>query len=180
MKIAITGHTKGIGKGLFDRLSTEHDVLGFSRTNGFDISTDKDRIIQESNECDIFINNAQSENHQTYLFNEIFTKWKNEQKTIVNIGSKAKYLMNIESQNRSSYDQAKINLARSALNKMFKIEKKVRVININPGLVYTDLVKHLANNHNMLTVDETVDLIVPILLLPYHIEVGELNFWRTF
>ena len=36
-KIAITGHTKSLGKSLFDSLAIKHQVAGFSRSNGFDI-----------------------------------------------------------------------------------------------------------------------------------------------
>ena len=35
MKIAITGHTKGIGKAIADLYP---NVIGFSRSNGYDIS----------------------------------------------------------------------------------------------------------------------------------------------
>ena len=42
MKIAITGHTKGIGKALYDNLSQQHEVEGYSRSNGFDISNNID------------------------------------------------------------------------------------------------------------------------------------------
>ena len=45
MKIAITGHTSGIGKYLFNELSKEHDVIGYSRTNMFDISDSEDVIL---------------------------------------------------------------------------------------------------------------------------------------
>ena len=38
MKIAITGHTKGIGKACFDLFNTDNNCIGFSRSNGFDIS----------------------------------------------------------------------------------------------------------------------------------------------
>ena len=39
MKVVITGHTKGIGKSVFDLLNDKgYDVVGLSRSNGFDIS----------------------------------------------------------------------------------------------------------------------------------------------
>ena len=56
MKIAITGHTKGIGKACADVFS-EHEVIGFSRSNGFDIQA-IEPILDSSNDCDVFINNA--------------------------------------------------------------------------------------------------------------------------
>lgn len=59
-KIAITGHSRGIGKATYDHLSQQYQVVGFSRSNGYDISleADIDRILTETMDCDIFINNA--------------------------------------------------------------------------------------------------------------------------
>ena len=57
-KIAITGHTKGIGNGLHTYFSTQSvEVLGFSRTNNYDISNIDviDKIIDETIDCEIFI-----------------------------------------------------------------------------------------------------------------------------
>ena len=58
MKIAITGHTKGIGKAIAGLYYTD-EVVGFSRSNGYDISVEESisRIVAESIECDIFVNN---------------------------------------------------------------------------------------------------------------------------
>jgi len=179
MKIAITGHSKGIGKGLFDYLSNNHEVLGFSRSNGFDIVTDKDKILEQSKDCDMFINNAQSGNHQTVLFNEMFKLWQNERKTIVNIGSKVKYQMHNECRDRSTYGQAKINLARSTYSKILNDKRQCRVMNIDPGLVYTDLTKD-AKGMVMMNVDEVVEIAAYVLELPFYIEVGEISFWRRF
>lgn len=89
MKYAITGHTSGIGKKIFEKLSP--NILGFSRTNGYDIENDKDRkkIISEAIDCDIFINNAHSGFGQTYLFLEFVSHWRdNKNKTIINVGSR--------------------------------------------------------------------------------------------
>ena len=88
MKIAITGHTQGIGKGLFERLSP--NAIGFSKSTGYDIlkKEDRQRIIREVVDCDVFINNAPAEFGQTYLFLELFEEWKNLNKTIINVGSR--------------------------------------------------------------------------------------------
>lgn len=89
MKYAITGHTNGIGKKIFERLYP--NILGFSRSNGYDIDKieDRKRIIDESIDCDIFINNAHSGFGQTYLFLELLSEWQNkEDKTIINVGSR--------------------------------------------------------------------------------------------
>ena len=86
--IAITGHTRGIGKRAFDRLSP--NAIGFSKSTGYDITNfaDRKRIIEESSNCDIFINNATDGFGQTLLFLELFQAWKHTDKTIINVGSR--------------------------------------------------------------------------------------------
>lgn len=85
---AITGHTSGIGKRLYDKLSP--NVKGFSLSNGYDITdvNDRAKIIEESKDCDVFINNATAEFGQTLLFLELFNSWKDQHKTIINVGSR--------------------------------------------------------------------------------------------
>ena len=88
MKYAITGHTQGIGKDLYNRLSP--NAVGFSRSTGYDIDVKEDRrrIIRESKDCDVFINSAGSNFSQTYLLIELFNAWRDTNKTIINIGSR--------------------------------------------------------------------------------------------
>ena len=91
MRIAITGHTKGIGKACYDLLIAEHEVIGMSRSNGFDINQTKP-IIMTANSCDVFINNAYSGTQQSFLFDELFNLWREDNtKTIVNLNSRSKY-----------------------------------------------------------------------------------------
>ena len=41
MRIGITGHSDFLGKGLFDLLGKNHEVIGFSRSNGYDLKNYK-------------------------------------------------------------------------------------------------------------------------------------------
>jgi hypothetical protein len=86
---AITGHTSGIGKCMYNRLSAS--AIGFSLSTGYDITipSDRQRIITESKDCDVFINNAPAGFSQTLLFLELFQEWKfNPNKNIINVGSR--------------------------------------------------------------------------------------------
>lgn len=85
--IAITGHTRGFGKVLFD--CTES--IGFSRSNGYDITNKKDRarIVKEINNCDVFINNACDNYGQIDMLYDIYDAWKDTSKTIISVGSLA-------------------------------------------------------------------------------------------
>jgi hypothetical protein len=88
MQYAITGHSKNIGKYLFNVLSP--NAIGFSRSNGYDITKKEDRrrIIEESFDCNIFINNAPAEFGQSEMCLELWHEWKNLSKIIINVGSR--------------------------------------------------------------------------------------------
>ena len=58
MKIAITGHSKGIGKACYNILEKDNEVYGFSRSNGYDITENFNAIVHAVKNCDVFINNA--------------------------------------------------------------------------------------------------------------------------
>ena len=87
MKIAITGHSAGIGQALA-KIYTEqgHEVIGLSRRIGYNIrSIPKLASVIES--CDVFINNAQVGFAQTELMWEVWNRWRGKNKTIINIST---------------------------------------------------------------------------------------------
>jgi nucleoside-diphosphate-sugar epimerase len=91
MKVAITGHTYGIGQALYAHLmSAGHQCVGFSRTTGHNINdrTSRGSIVQQSHHCDMFINCAYSGFGQTHLLIDLYRRWHNLEKTIINIGSR--------------------------------------------------------------------------------------------
>ena len=90
MKIVITGHTNGIGKALYDELSKEHEVQGFSKTTGYDISDSNDRLLIANAEYDAFINNAYNYNINGYDKSqlEMLKLLDFENKIIINISSR--------------------------------------------------------------------------------------------
>ncbi len=175
MKVAITGHTKGIGRAIADLYYTD-EIMGFSRSNGYDISDPStlNRIISASKDCDIFINNAYHDFAQCDLLEKIFELWKDDpSKTIVNIISRAKY----GSGKAKFYGQTKMELYSKAKNIMFG-NKRCRIINISPGYVRTDMVSHVTDT-NMLTPEQLATMIKWCLDQPQGIEVGELSVWCT-
>lgn len=89
MKIAITGHTRGLGAAIVRQLSYGHSVTGYSKSTGFDITSkdDRRRIIADSSDCHVFINNAHCGYSQVELLYELWEEWKHTDKLIVNIGS---------------------------------------------------------------------------------------------
>jgi len=175
VKVGITGHTKGIGKAIAD-LYPDH--LGFSRSNGFDISNKEivDLIVSQINDCDIFVNNAYHQTSQTILFKKIFNLWRdNPYKTIVNINSIAKYGLG-NTKEEIEYSKNKKLLYTEASRVMFS-DKKCRIVNINPGYVRTDMVKSISSNVKMLNPIQVANIIKYTLDLPQEIEIGEISVW---
>ena len=68
-KIIITGHTKGIGKAIHDRYKAVscREIVGMSRSNGYDIEKDFDKIVEEATGAELFINNAYRDSQQLKL-----------------------------------------------------------------------------------------------------------------
>ena len=68
-KIIITGHTRGIGKAIYDKFTeiSCREIVGMSRSNGYDLEQDFDKIVAEAEGCEIFINNAYCEQQQLRL-----------------------------------------------------------------------------------------------------------------
>jgi NADP-dependent 3-hydroxy acid dehydrogenase YdfG len=95
MKIAITGHTRGIGKALADVFTAgQHTVIGFSKSTGFDIGDPNaiKEIADFSEDCDVFINNAFHYQGQFDLLKEMIKRWDGTSKMIINLNTKAKFL----------------------------------------------------------------------------------------
>lgn len=68
-KIIITGHTSGIGKAIYDKFTeiSCREIVGMSRSNGYDIDKDFDKIVAEAKGCELFINNAYRDGQQLKL-----------------------------------------------------------------------------------------------------------------
>lgn len=86
MKVAITGHTRGIGAAIASRFD---DVVGFSKTTGYDLSDNKviKQIVEEAQDCDILVNNAYYGDAQAKLLYKMYERWQHTPKLIINIGA---------------------------------------------------------------------------------------------
>jgi len=98
MKIGITGHTKGLGNSLVSTFKNNgHVVLGYSRSNGYDISIPANRnsILDNIDNFDVFVNNAYHPTGQLELLTDVVNRWEGRSdKYIINISSK---IIHIES-----------------------------------------------------------------------------------
>jgi len=141
MKVAITGHTNGIGKSLANYFEQQgHTVVGFSRSNGFDISDAavRKQIIDSLATCDVFINNAYVVDAQCQLLVDAIQLWENSIKTIINIDSKST-LMKTVPDYMEHYVADKLKQKNIINDRIFKA--RPHIINFTVGLVDTDMAK---------------------------------------
>ena len=179
MKIALTGHTRGIGYAIKQALEPEHEIIGFSRTNNYNIN-DPTAIFDAAKDCDVFINNAQYQNYQTQLFELFWDDWKYKHKTIINVNSHSKYP---EVKARfGNYVKFKQELDNVTKNKTLQLVGGVgkfncRVTNLIVGWADTDMIKFLRHVKKMppSTVANTVKW---VLDQPQDIQIFELAVWH--
>jgi NADP-dependent 3-hydroxy acid dehydrogenase YdfG len=87
MKIAITGHTAGIGQALAKCYSQQgHVIVGISRREGANIRNIS-KTADQIELCDMFVNNAQAGYAQTELLFEMAQRWAGTKKHIVVIST---------------------------------------------------------------------------------------------
>lgn len=146
MRVLITGHTRGIGKSLADQFTIHgHTVVGFSYTNGFDI-TDRDvrdKILTEAENCDVFVNNAYAPLAQHLLLEMACKLYLNTRKTIIHVGSKVidEKIEDVTKlgANRLVYYHDKLR-SHEYIRNNFAGSRAPYILNVIPGYVDTLLV----------------------------------------
>ena len=188
-RVAITGHTRGIGKYLVERLEAQGiEVMGFSKSNGYNImkeSTCK-RIVKEALEwkADIFVNNAYAPGSQVRLLYLFYEAWENKPRQIINMGATSSDSITNFSQmgynkDWTPYvsDKARLDWASLQLANQFQ-KGKCRVTNIKPGMVDTDStawLKDFAEDY-MMTADSVAEMLEWIVGLNNQVQVRSLSF----
>jgi len=160
MKIAITGHTSGIGKALFDYFIS-YTPIGFSRSTGYDINQveNRNKIVYQCTDFDVFINNAYSDrvNSQLYMLQEMHSAWQGKDKLIINISSRiTDFILPVNSQEQL-YQTHKKDQDTFCLGKI----KNPQIFNLKLGMVDTPRVSMY--NHNKLTVEDVVKIVSFVL-----------------
>lgn len=184
MKIAVTGHSRGIGKAILDKFSYEnYDVLGFSKSSGFDISNEEDRIriLSLAKDSDIFVNNAYDDVGQSDLLKKFINEWEGTNKLIVNISSKLAFCSSEFFPKFEKYIEVKKEQNKIIENRA--IVDSPKILNVVIGLVNTDMANIFESTK--LNPDDVADLIFTVLQVGNKISVQQLVIdvpgldWRT-
>ena len=136
MKIAITGHSAGIGLALA-RIYQEqgHEIIGLSRRNGYNIRS-LPKVADQIEPCDVFINNAQIGFTQTELLWEIWRRWNGQDKIIINISTQMVLMQHASSPEWDEYLIQKKSLELAQETMAYRSELP-RLILERPGAIAT-------------------------------------------
>jgi len=166
MKIGITGHSRGLGSALAKKLFTDNQIVGFSRSNGYNIAHVHD-IIKDALDCDMFINNAYNNYCQSDLLLYLFRLWQDDpNKTIISIGSTATAYPRIETEIDNlpwPYRDHKIALER-LFRHLVKQTHRCRMLLVTPGAMDTDMIAH--HSGIKMPADQVADIIVDAISKP--------------
>ena len=87
-KIAIIGHTRGIGKAIADLYrKKKYTVVGLSSSNGYDLHCSQVEIMEQLDDCQLIVLNAYVGRGQMNLLKRIYGKFVFEDKKVVVITS---------------------------------------------------------------------------------------------
>lgn len=173
MKIGITGHTRGLGKSIYDKMNNLYDIIGFSRSNGYNVQS-PNKIIENLSDCDVFINNVYYQTSQSELFFKLFEKWKDLEKTIININSSSIDQSGAWNPIYVSNKKHLNNITQSLIDKY--PNKKVRIINLNLGTLETH---NNFENFNKIENNKVSEIIEWAINQPHNIEIRQLTILPT-
>ena len=145
MKIAITGHTRGIGQAIYNSLINTHSVIGLSKSNGYDINH-TETIINAVKDCDCFVNNAYSDLQQEILLKEINDLWQGQNKLIINVGSAVTDYPRLEAKLNDEpwdYRDNKQALVKTFRQLVYAGTDQPLLKMLTPGAVDTNMIKHI-------------------------------------
>jgi NAD(P)-dependent dehydrogenase (short-subunit alcohol dehydrogenase family) len=170
MKVLVTGTSSGFGKYFLE--NSKFNVVPYSMRKKDVVTATLE--IQKINPH-VFFNHAYSGTMQSQLFANLFDKWSNESKTIINFGSSATTEHSGFSP-RYVADKAHLNRIGHQYRLGFP-RKSLRVVNMNPGT--------LENNtsvdpiFNRITFDKLLAITEYIIDLPQDIEISDITIKST-
>jgi NAD(P)-dependent dehydrogenase (short-subunit alcohol dehydrogenase family) len=144
-KVLITGHTRGIGRAVFDLL-TQHgyECAGFSQSTGHNILECEDMIVDKVEQFDYVVLNAYAQHSQEIMLKKIVERYSDKDLRVAVItstsGTSAGADDDIIDEEYTEYKQLKKDLIRCISEvQQDLVDKKLNVYDVCPDTVYTDM-----------------------------------------
>jgi len=168
-KIAVIGHTRGIGKATYDLYrKKKYKVVGMSKSNGFDIIHDQDKILEQIQDCSLVVLNAHADRGQLNLLKKIYGRHSFDKMKVAVITSTS----GIEEE--PDYNQFKIwdkfeyvqycEIKKELIGYISELQdellsKPLSVYDVCPDVVDTDMTKGLWEDLPKLTAEEVAEAV---------------------
>ena len=168
-KIAVIGHTKGIGKAICDLYKKKkYDVVGMSKSNGFDIIHDQDKILDNIQDCGLVVLNAHADRGQLNLLKKIYGRHSFDKMKVAVITSTS----GIEEE--PDYNQFQVwdkfqyvqycEIKKELIEYISELQdellsRPLSVYDVCPDVVDTDMTKGVWENLPKLTAEEVAEAV---------------------
>jgi NAD(P)-dependent dehydrogenase (short-subunit alcohol dehydrogenase family) len=168
-KIAVVGHSRGIGKAICDLYNKKkYHVVGMSKSNGFDIVHDQDKILDNIQDCGLVVLNAHADRGQLNLLKKIYGRHSFDRMKVVVITSTS----GIEEE--PDYNQFQVwdkfqyvqycEIKKELIEYISELQdellsKPLSVYDVCPDVVDTDMTKGLWENLPKLKADEVAEAV---------------------
>ena len=164
-KIAIVGHTRGIGKAIADLYRKKnYTVVGLSSSNGYDLHCSQVEIMEQLDDCQLIVLNAYVGKGQMNLLKRIYGRFVFEDKKVVVITSTSGTPIgedeDLQNPEYIDYCENKKNLIGYIEELQQELlNKPLSVYDICPDVVDTDMTKGLWVDLPKLTADEDAEAV---------------------
>ena len=164
-KIAIIGHTKGIGKAIAKLYQkNKFEIVGLSRSNGYDLEKNQNEILDCLDDCNLVVINAFAGKGQLNLLKRIYGRYHNSKKKIAVITSTSGTIAgedeDISSKTYKEYCKLKKELIEyiSDLQQEL-VMRPLSVYDVCPDTVDTDMTKGLWEEWPKLKASEVAEAV---------------------
>ena len=174
-RIFITGHTRGIGKAIFEMYKGKNFFChGVSKSTGMDIDKDCDSIVQQMANFDYIVLNAYEKDSQLRMLQMIVERYQDEPKKIAVItstsGTPAGMDSSLKQQEYNWYCKNK----KALIEYIEKIqqdlyEKPIQIFDVCPDTVKTDMSEGLWEEYPKLQAQEVAECVDMCFTKPYNI-----------
>ena len=174
-RIFITGHTRGIGKAIFDLYKGKNFLChGVSKSTGMDVDKDCDTIVQQMANFQYIVLNAYEKDSQLRMLQMIVERYQNDPKKIAVITSTSGTSAGMDSSlKRQEYNWYCKN-KKSLIEYIEKIQqdlydKPIQIFDVCPDTVKTDMSKGLWEEYPKLQAQEVAECVEMCFTKPYNI-----------
>jgi short-subunit dehydrogenase len=147
-QVSITGSANGIGKAIVDLLLlNNYNVLQFDIEHDISKPENRQHIVEQSKDCDVFINNAWDAVEtasQLQMYYDMIDEWHDDKdKHILNMGSLMKYKTHVDADTEdalysNTYRITKKELHKQTILKHLDLSILCKMTILQPGFTETD------------------------------------------